>query len=257
MPVLRLLSAALVFSGLISCSEAPTNRTASPATTAAPPDTAAINAAARQFRVHYNPPIDLDSTDFYFQPVSVVEVDPRRGIAKSFSSSYEEGSDNSTFAEGTCYNLIFFRKSTPVEQHPLLAHSRFVITEVSTEKKPAVRWPFLFYTIIKADTDADGLQNDDDASSLFVSDRSGRQLRQLTPDGTRLERRVFLPKTSLVLVEVRPDADRNHRFSYADGTYWLRFDLANLAAPPVRQPGPALADTLRQQMLNRQSRLPK
>ena len=169
------------------------------------------------------------------------------------SSSYGSDSEVSPGIEGTCYNLLFSRKSA-VQEQLLLPHGRFVITEIDAEKKPGIRWPYLFYTIIKADTNADGDQDGEDASALFVSDRNGRQLRQLTPDGTRLESRLLLPKTSLLLAEVRPDVNRDGNFTHADDTYRLRFDLANLAAAPVRQPAPALANALHQQMLLRQSK---
>ncbi|MCB2408284.1 hypothetical protein [Hymenobacter lucidus] len=255
--MLRLLSATVLLSGLIGCSDAPSNR-AAPATTTAAPDTAAIRAAAREFRVHYNTPINLDSTDYYLLPISVVaqEGEGRGGKSGSFSSYESDESSSSSFAVGTCYNLIFLQKSTR-QEYPLLPHGRFVITELDIEKKPDVRWPFLFYSIIKADTNTDGRQGDDDASALFVSDRSGRQLRQLTPDGTRFQTRLLLPKTSLMLVEVQPDTDHNRRYTYADGSYWLRFDLRDLNAPPVRQPAPALTKALQQQMLTRQSRAPQ
>ena len=61
--------------------------------------------------------------------------------------------------------------------------------------------------------------------------------------------------TNLLLVEVRPDTNHDQKYTHADGTYWLRFDLRNLAVAPVRQPSAALTKTLHQQMLERQSRL--
>lgn len=257
MLLLRPLAALVLLGSMAACSDNPTQHpTANPGGSAVP-DTAAVRKAAQEFRVHYNPPQDLDSTDFYFQPVSVVPLEEERSSrSKLFSSSsYEsEYEARPNDIEGTCYNLLFFQKST-LQEHALLPHGRFVISEIDTNKKPDARWPYLFYTIIKADTNADGKQDGDDASALFVSDRSGRQFRQLTPDGTRLESRQLLPKTNLLLVEVRPDTNRDRKYTHADGSYWLRFDLRNLNAPPTRQPASALSATLQQQMLERQSRL--
>ncbi|SHL49008.1 hypothetical protein [Hymenobacter psychrotolerans] len=249
---LRFASAALVLCGATACSETPARRPASAAETT-PPDTAAVQKAAQEYRVHYNTPLSLDSTDFYYQPVSVVAQDAGGRSRILSSSSYSSDSEGNSGIEGTCYNVLFFQKSGR-QEHALLPHGRFVITEIDAEKKPDVRWPYLFYTFIKADTNADRDQDGEDASALFVSDRSGRQLRQLTPDGTRLESRSILPKTSILLVEVWPDTNKDRAFTHADGTYWLRFDLANLTAPPVRQPTAALAEALHQQMLLRQAR---
>lgn len=252
MPLFRYLPA-LLLSGLAACSSDPANRPAAPAGTLATPDTAAVRQAAQQYRVYYNLPVDLDSTDFYYQPISVVPLEESRS-SKVSSSSYngDYDSDGKGSIRGTCYNLLFLHKATP-EERTLLPHSRFVITEIDDAKKPDVRWPYLFYTILKADTNADGHQDQDDASALFMSDRSGQQLRQLTPDGTHLESRQLLPKTFLLLVEVRPDSNRDGKFSSADGSYWLRFDLRDLRVPALRQPTAALAETLHQQMLDRQS----
>jgi hypothetical protein len=245
----RLLSIFLLCGGVLACSEGPARRSV-PANATIAPDTAAVRKAAQEYRVHYNVPVALDSTDFYYQAVSVVPSEPvsRLLASGSYESDYEESN-----IEGTCYNLLFFRKST-LEEYALLPHGRFVITEIDIDREPAVRWPFLFYTIIKNDSNADGLQDDEDASALFISDRGGRQLRQLTPDGTQLKRRQLVAKTSLLLVEVRPDTNKDHKFTPADGSYWLRLDLRDLESAPVRQPAPTLSKALRQQMIERQSR---
>lgn len=248
---IRILSTLLLLGGVVACSENPERRSsASPGNPAA--DTAAVRRAAREYRVHYNTPVDLDSTSYYYQPVSVVPVEEATRSRTFSSSSYGSEYEEDTGIEGTCFNLLFFQKAS-LQEHALLPHGRFVISEIDTDIKPDVRWPFLFYTIIKADTNADGEQRQGDASALFVSDRSGRQLRQLTPDGTQLQRRYILPKSSLLLVEVRPDANKDTQFTYADGSYWLRFDLQTLTAPPVRQPTAAQAGALHQHMLQRQS----
>ncbi|WBO85133.1 hypothetical protein [Hymenobacter yonginensis] len=256
MPLFRYLPALLLLGALPSCSsDGPAGRPANAPATQAAPYTAAVRKAAQQYRVHYNTPVSLDSTDYYYQPVSVVAQDNSRTTRLLESSSYYDGaSSSSDRIVGTCYNVLFFRRSSAQAQQTLLPHGRFVVTEIDDAKKPDSRWPYLFYTILKADTNADGHQDQEDASALFVSDRSGQQLRQLTPDGTHLEGRLLLPGTSLLLVEVRPDTNHDREYTYADGTYWLRFDLRNLAVAPVRQPSPALANTLHQQMLERQSR---
>lgn len=53
---------------------------------------------------------------------------------------------------------------------------------------------------------------------------------------------------------MRPDTNHDREYTNADGTYWLRFDLRNLAVVPVRQPTAALTAALQQQTLERQSR---
>jgi hypothetical protein len=262
MLLFRISYTLILLSGLAACSENTPQRAAT-SSSGAPPDTAAVRKAAREYRVHYNMPVSLDSTDFYYQPISVVPLEADRGSRGELltSDTYEisSGSHDSEYGarandiEGTCYNVLFFQKST-LQEYALFAHGRFVIMQIDIDSKPDARWPYLFYTVIKADTNADGKQNEADASTLFVSDRSGRQLRQLTPNGTRLANRLILPKTNIMLVEVKPDSNKDLAFTHADGTYWLRFNLANLSAPPTRQPTPALAEVLHQQMLERQSR---
>lgn len=250
-----LRSAALVASlaCMAACSDNSPSRSPASANSTATPDTAAVRKVAKEFRVHYNQPVDLDSTDGYFLPISVVPLDGPNRSRKFSSGSYESDSDPNGI-EGTCYNLVFLQKSTLAE-HLLLPDSRFIITDIDTNKKPDARWPYLFYTIIKADTNNDGEQNNEDASALYVSDRSGRQLHQLTPDGADLVGWRILPKTNVLLAEVRPDGNKDREFTYADGTYWLRFNLLNLNEVPSQQPTSPLAKQLQQQMLDRQTRL--
>ncbi|TGD82764.1 hypothetical protein [Hymenobacter wooponensis] len=255
MYILRSVALAASLASLVACSDNSATRSASSPSSKAAPDTAVARKVAKEFRVHYNRPVDLDSTDGYFLPVSVVPLD---GAARSrtFSSgSYESDSDRNGI-EGTCYNLVFLQKAT-LSEHLLLTHSRFVIADIDIEKKPDARWPYLFYTIMKADTNGDGEQDKEDVSALYVSDRSGQQLHQLTPDGTDLVSWQILPKTNVLLAEVRPDVNKDREFTHADGTYWLRFDLQNLRVAPAQQPTAPLSKQLQQQMLERQSRLPQ
>ncbi|TGE08116.1 hypothetical protein [Hymenobacter fodinae] len=256
MYLLRSAALATSLAVLTACSDYSTNRAPASAASSAAPDTAAARKAAQEFRVHYNHPVDLDSTDYYFQPISVVALDGsgRSGGGSSYSGGSYESESVPTGIEGTCYNLVFFQKSTSAE-HLLLPHNRFVITAIDAAIKPDVRWSYLFYTIIKTDTNRDGTQTNEDASTLYVSDRSGRQLQQLTPNGTDLIGWQILPKTSILLAEVRRDVNKNREFTYADGSYWLRFNLQNLKAAPTQQPSATLSQQLHQQMLNRQSRL--
>ncbi|WP_157541227.1 hypothetical protein [Hymenobacter aerophilus] len=251
-----LLPAWLVLGALAACSPdgGPTRPAAatSPAASAAP-DTAALRRARQQFRVHYNAPVDLDSSAFYCVPVSVLPLEAGGRDKLLSSSSYDGYGSSSGNIIGTCYNVLFFEKETG-RQRPLLPHSRFVLAEIHDANEPDSPWPYLFYTIIKADTNRDGEQNPNDASCLFVSDRAGRQLHQLTPDSTQLGSRYIIPKTSVLLVEVRPDTDHNGQFNNADVPYWLRFDLRNLGQPPARHPNDSLSNEMQQQMLLRQIR---
>lgn len=246
----------LMLGMLAACSPdgAPTILTAtdSPAAGAAP-DTAVLRQLAQQFRVHYNAPVNLDSSAFYYVPVSVVPLETRSRDKLFSSSSYDGYESSSGNITGTCYNVLFFEKETG-QQRALLPHSRFVLLEIDDANEPDTPWPYLFYNLIKADTNHDGKQNTDDASCLFVSDRAGRQLRQLTPDNTQLGSRYIIPKTNVLLVEVRPDTDHNGQFADADAPYWLRFNLRDLSQPPVRHPNANLTDDMQQQMLRRQIR---
>ncbi|MBT9394274.1 hypothetical protein KLP40_13970 [Hymenobacter sp. NST-14] len=249
----RFLPAAVVAATFVACSPDGTSPPATAPASQTRPDSAALHRAAQQFRVHYNSPVNLDSTSFYYVPVSVVpqeKADRSRVLSSSFDS-YDEQSDG---IEGTCYNVLFFQKETG-QQHALLPHGRFTVQEIDAAPEPGARWPYVFYRIIKADTNHDGSQDTDDASALFVSDRSGRHVRQLTPDDAQLGNRLILPKTSLLLVQVRPDTNHDGQFTHADGPYWLRFNLRDLRTPPVRQPDPALTEAMQQQMLLRQSRV--
>ena len=131
------LPAILALGILAACSpDGPGRPTAAnPVAAGAAPDTIALRQAAQKFRVHYNSPADLDSTGFYYVPVSVVAQE-QGGRSKMFSSgSYEGYGEQPGNIEGTCYNVLFFDKETG-QQRALLPHGRFVLAEIDTDRKP-------------------------------------------------------------------------------------------------------------------------
>ncbi|MBC6610883.1 hypothetical protein H8B15_08105 [Hymenobacter sp. BT507] len=216
------------------------------------PDSLTIRQAAQTYRVQYAAPVPLDSGRYVYQPIMAVKTGrqerPLIDIKGDAPTSY--ASTNYDSARGPVFNLLFYHLPTG-RTHLLLDNGGYRIEKVITTS-----YPHLFYQMITADRNGDGELTSADGRILFISNRAGEQLHQLTPDSTRLESWQLIPNTKMLLAELRYDSDRNGQFDDTDKTYWLRYPLNAQQPPttPVFVPD-SLAQVVRQQMLYRQSRL--
>ncbi|GAA4369958.1 hypothetical protein GCM10023185_44070 [Hymenobacter saemangeumensis] len=225
-----------------------------PAAERAAKEREAVARIARTSHVAYGAPVDADSAGTYFyQPATMQSAEGESGFESGYSKDYHNP---------PCFNLVFFHKQTG-QAHLLLPHGRYLLAGVNSHEGRALpqRYPYLFYDIVKADTNHDGRLNHNDLHSLFVSDKAGRQLRQLTPDSLGLRGWRFFPNGSPgLLVELaRPVKAGDHagELNQDSPNTWLRFDLANLQAPPHPLLPPALNQVLTQQLIQAELKLPK
>ena len=261
LPFPRLLPAALLLLGALAggaCSSNTKQATAPAAGAAAParPDSVAIRRTAQAFRVQYQPPQVIDSSQYLYQPLMVVQLPNDRPLItiEDGLRTSAQAATNYDSARGPVFNLLFYHLPTG-RTHLLFPSGEFRIERVDANHRPVRRWPYIFYQIIPADRNQDGELTPADGRVLFVSDKAGEQLRQLTPDSARLERWQLVTGTDLLLAELRYDSDRNGKFNDADANYWLRCNLrAPQAAATLFAPDSIEYD-VQQQMLRRQSLL--
>ena len=138
------------------------------------------------------------------------------------------------------YNIIFYNKKN-AKTNLLLNKSAIIksfnfleidaqqktdITE-TTETTEKIQKNFWLYRIIKTDTNQDGKLNNLDANIGYISDLSGRNLRQITPGNTQLLDWSVLPAQGEILLKVLNDSDQDQKFTEKDKTDFIKVNLNN------------------------------
>ncbi|PHM08892.1 hypothetical protein [Nostoc sp. 'Peltigera malacea cyanobiont' DB3992] len=168
----------------------------------------------------YGDLIIKEQSDYLMIPVSLAEQNEDKGVDLNLSRSYENGRNNQL------YNIIFYQKQGS-EAH-LLLNKKAIITsfdllEVKAANKPTTRvW---LYKIINQDTNIDKKLNSEDATIGYLSDLSGKNLQQITPNNTRIISWVVVPGQNAIFLKILKDSDNNKKFTKEDKTNFVRVNL--------------------------------
>ncbi|MEH2169290.1 MAG: hypothetical protein V7K41_22065 [Nostoc sp.] len=168
----------------------------------------------------YGDLIIKEQSDYLMIPVSLAEQNEDKGIDLSLSRSYENERNNQL------YNIIFYQKQGN-EAH-LLLNKKAIITsfdllEVKAAEKPTTRvW---LYKIIDQDTNTDKKLNSEDATIGYLSDLSGKNLQQITPNNTRIISWVVVPSQNAIFLKIIKDSDNDKKFTKEDKTNFVRVNL--------------------------------
>ncbi|MEH2356568.1 hypothetical protein [Nostoc sp.] len=168
----------------------------------------------------YGDLIIKEQSDYLMIPVSLAEQNEDKGVDLNLSRSYENGRNNQL------YNIIFYQKQGS-EAH-LLLNKKAIITsfdllEVKAANKPTTRvW---LYKIIDQDTNIDKKLNSDDATIGYLSDLSGKNLQQITPNNTRIISWVVVPSQNAIFLKILKDSDNDKKFTKEDQTNFVRINL--------------------------------
>ncbi|MEH1798546.1 MAG: hypothetical protein V7L13_05140 [Nostoc sp.] len=168
----------------------------------------------------YGDLIIKEQSDYLMIPVSLAEQHEDKGVDLNLSRSYENEINNQL------YNIIFYQKQGS-EAH-LLLNKKAIITsfdllEVKAADKPTTRvW---LYKIIDQDTNTDKKFNSEDATIGYVSDLSGKNLQQITPNNTRIISWVVVPGQNTIFLKILKDSDNDKKFTKEDRTNFVRVNL--------------------------------
>ncbi|MDM9581889.1 hypothetical protein [Nostoc sp. GT001] len=168
----------------------------------------------------YGDLIIKEQSDYLMIPVSLGEQNKDKGVDLNLSRSYENGRDNQL------YNIIFYQKQGS-EAHLLLNKkaiiASFDLLEVKAANKPTTRvW---LYKIIDQDTNTDKKLNSEDATIGYISDLSGKNLQQITPNNTRIISWVVVPSQNAIFLKILKDSDNDKKFTKEDKTNFVRVNL--------------------------------
>jgi len=171
-----------------------------------------------QPNIVYGDLIIKEQSDYLMIPVTVAEQNEDKGIDLKLSRSYERNNQ--------LYNIIFYRKQDG-EAH-LLLNKKAIITsfdllEVKAANKPTTRvW---LYRIVDQDTNTDKKLSSEDATIGYLSDLSGKNLQQITPNNTRIISWVVVPSQNAIFLKIIKDSDNNKKFTAEDKTNFVRVNL--------------------------------
>lgn len=158
-------------------------------------------------------------SDYILIPVSLSGDKQNRDNLLRSSSYSDRGMSYS--------NIIFYRKKDG--QSHLLLNKKAIISsyeflEKKEKGKPAAR--FWLYRIIENDTNGDKQLTYEDASIGYLSDLSGKNLRQITPNNTQLVNWSLVQSIGAIFVKVIKDSDNDKKFTERDEVTFIRVNLA-------------------------------
>ncbi|HEY9803783.1 MAG TPA: hypothetical protein V6D25_25800 [Leptolyngbyaceae cyanobacterium] len=181
----------------------------------------AVGQEQTQPQISYGDLIIKEQSDYLMIPVNATDPNQKKGDSFSLDSSRIAKRDDKSV-----YNLIFYRKQDG-ESHVLLNRkaiiNSFDLLETKTTAKPPTRvW---LYQIIDQDTNKDKVFNQQDAVIGYMSDLSGKNLQQVTPNNTRMINWVVLPSQNAIFIKIIKDSNNDSKFTQADRTNFVRVSL--------------------------------
>lgn len=128
------------------------------------------------------------------------------------SSYYKDMPDNGY------WNILFLNTHTN-EQH-LLTEDKMIILDYNYKSKNETGITMdnnhIFYTIRSTDYNNDSLINEKDPVYLFVSDKMGKNFRQLSPDGYSIYNWEYMNSSKKIILSVHKDSNKNNYFDNKD-----------------------------------------
>jgi hypothetical protein len=171
-----------------------------------------------QPNIVYGELIIKEQLDYFMIPVNLIEPEPDKGISLDSSRSYKR--------ENPLYNIIFYHKQDG-ETHLLLNKkaiiNSFDLLETKASAKPQIK--FWLYKIIDRDTNEDKKLNSEDAIIGYLSDLSGKNLQQITPNNSQIINWVVIPSQNAIFLKILKDSNNDKKFTGSDKTNFIRVNL--------------------------------
>lgn len=170
----------------------------------------------------FNNPTVLDSSDWVLYPLTLGELeDTRKGFK---SSSYRD--------QYPYWNIAFY--NTETKQMRLLSDSLKMLINSIDSKNNSILHPgqikernegLIYYSITTNDFNQDGILNSDDPKYLFISDLSGQEFRQISPDNFDIIHWQTIPESNKVLIQALKDSNMDKKFEGDDEIASFIYDI--------------------------------
>ncbi|OUL35358.1 hypothetical protein [Nostoc sp. 106C] len=171
-----------------------------------------------QQKLGYGDLIIKEQSDYLMIPVNLPEESQDQESNYSLSRSSAK--------EYKLYNFIFYHKQDGAT-HVLLNKKAIINSFDFLETKLAGKTPtrFWLYKILEQDTNVDKKINFEDAILGYLSDLSGKNLVQVTPNNTQILNWVIVPSQNALFLKIIKDSNNDKKFTELDKTNFVRVNL--------------------------------
>jgi hypothetical protein len=171
--------------------------------------------AIDKLTIQFENVIQLDSSAYVMFPLSMSE----RANEENFidSRTYKD-TDRLGY-----WNIIFYNTETDTfhlldEKKKMLIHTFDMNGDSYKQYEPSYHKNYIFYTITSFDSNGDKILNEKDFTYLYVSDRAGKNFRQLSPSNYHLSSWKLMKGQDKIVMMVRKDSNNNRKIDSLDET---------------------------------------
>ena len=208
--MLRLITSLLTVSILISCGQNKQEPQSQQNVDNTTVDTVTVLSDPKNnLNIQTNSFSEIDSSGILMFPLSMGETERDGG-----SLSYKEMPSNSY------WNIIFLNSKR--NEYHLLSDKKMLIRNYDFKYSSnddvdiAQTSRHIFYSITSDDLNKDKMLTDVDPKYLFVSDKEGKNFRQISPANYDLQNWQYIKSVNKVFVTVKKDSDKNNKFDEID-----------------------------------------
>jgi hypothetical protein len=207
-------------------------------------------AVKAKIRIPVGDPVLIDSSDYVLYPLSLTEIVTEG--KDEYSGSYSERAT-------TYWNILFYNPRS--QQSQLLTPRKLVISSYTGQNsgnssdsdgshKAYLRTyaadKLLYFFATSTDFNHDGQLTNADPTYLFISDKSGKNFRQVSPDSLHVTGWEIQRNTGKILLQATQDSNHDRKFGEGDESIPYVYDIAT-KQPAYRAFSPVLMDKLRTQ----------
>lgn len=171
--------------------------------------------------ITYGDLIIKEKSDYIMIPVTLSENSDRNKDSLFGNPSFSDYEKPSLFD-----NIIFYRKQDG-ESHLLLNKPAKIASFDTLEKKESGKpsTELLIYKIIETDTNADKKLSYEDATLGYLSDLSGKNIQQITPNNTQMLNWTIVQSIRSIFVKIIKDSNSDKKFTETDETTYIKVSL--------------------------------
>jgi hypothetical protein len=171
---------------------------------------AVLNDPKNNLNIQTNSFSEIDSSGILMFPLSMGESERGDGGSLSYKSMPSD----------SYWNIIFLNSKT--NEYHLLSDKKMLIRnydfnyKIHTNVDISQTARYIFYTITTYDFNQDKKLTYEDPKYLFVTDKEGKNFRQISPSNYDLQNWQFIKSVNKVILTVKKDSDKNNKFDEKD-----------------------------------------
>jgi hypothetical protein len=163
----------------------------------------------------------LPSDNLFLQTPSFERVDSGSVIMLPLGMEENERGSGKYYKEiphNAYWNIVFYDSKTGathlLSEQKMLIHNHNV--KYMDEEKALPENRYIFYTITTVDFNGDKRFDNEDPEYLFITDKQGHNLRQVSPPNCKIGNWEYIRASNKLLMNVRKDSDGNKKFESTD-----------------------------------------